>query len=68
MKIYLVRHGQSESNVIGRFNYIDEDINYNWKDTLKLVLFLWDLIKQILFLLLVLFAFFSNIWYNMLTI
>lgn len=27
MKIYLVRHGQCESNVIGRFNYIDEDIN-----------------------------------------
>ena len=27
MKIYLVRHGQCESNVIGRCNLIDEDIN-----------------------------------------
>ena len=27
MKIYLVRHGQCESNVIGRYNFIDEDIN-----------------------------------------
>ena len=27
MKIYLVRHGQCESNVIGRYNLIDEDIN-----------------------------------------
>ena len=29
MKIYLVRHGQCESNVIGRYNFIDEDINEN---------------------------------------
>jgi len=27
MKIYLVRHGQCESNVIGRYNFKDEDIN-----------------------------------------
>ena len=27
MKIYLVRHGQCESNVIGRYNFVDEDIN-----------------------------------------
>ena len=27
MKIYLVRHGQCESNVIGRYNFIDEDLN-----------------------------------------
>ena len=27
MKIYLVRHGQCESNVIGRYNLSDEDIN-----------------------------------------
>ncbi len=27
MKIYLVRHGQCESNVIGRYSLIDEDIN-----------------------------------------
>ena len=27
MKIYLVRHGQCDSNVIGRFNFVDEDIN-----------------------------------------
>lgn len=27
MKIYLVRHGQCESNVIGRYNFINEDIN-----------------------------------------
>ena len=27
MKIYLVRHGQCDSNVIGRYNYINEDIN-----------------------------------------
>lgn len=27
MKIYLVRHGQCESNVIGRFNFVNEDIN-----------------------------------------
>lgn len=27
MKIYLVRHGQCESNIIGRYNFIDEDIN-----------------------------------------
>lgn len=27
MKIYLVRHGQCDSNVIGRYNFIDEDIN-----------------------------------------
>ena len=27
MKIYLVRHGQCESNVIGRYNFTDEDIN-----------------------------------------
>ena len=27
MKIYLVRHGQCESNAIGRYNLIDEDIN-----------------------------------------
>ena len=27
MKIYLVRHGQCESNVKGRYNYVDEDIN-----------------------------------------
>ena len=29
MKIYLVRHGECESNVVGRYNYIDEDINEN---------------------------------------
>lgn len=27
MKIYLVRHGQCDSNVIGRYNFINEDIN-----------------------------------------
>ena len=27
MKVYLVRHGQCESNVIGRYNFVDEDIN-----------------------------------------
>ncbi len=27
MKVYLVRHGQCESNVIGRYNFLDEDIN-----------------------------------------
>lgn len=27
MKVYLVRHGQCDSNVIGRYNFIDEDIN-----------------------------------------
>ena len=27
MKIYLVRHGQCDSNVIGRFNFVNEDIN-----------------------------------------
>ncbi len=27
MKLYLVRHGQCESNVIGRYNFVDEDIN-----------------------------------------
>ena len=27
MKIYLVRHGQCESNVIGRYNFVNEDIN-----------------------------------------
>ena len=27
MKIYLVRHGQSESNVMGRYNYVNEDLN-----------------------------------------
>ena len=27
MKLYLIRHGQCESNVIGRFNYVNEDIN-----------------------------------------
>ena len=27
MKIYLVRHGQCDSNVIGRYNFLDEDIN-----------------------------------------
>ena len=27
MKVYLVRHGQCESNVIGRYNYVNEDIN-----------------------------------------
>ena len=27
MKIYLVRHGQCESNVVGRYNFVDEDIN-----------------------------------------
>lgn len=27
MKIYLVRHGQCDSNVIGRYNFVDEDIN-----------------------------------------
>ena len=27
MKIYLVRHGQCDSNVIGRYNLIDEDID-----------------------------------------
>ena len=27
MKLYLVRHWQCESNVIGRYNFIDEDIN-----------------------------------------
>ena len=29
MKLYLVRHGQCESNVIGRYNFVDEDINEN---------------------------------------
>ena len=29
MKIYLVRHGQCESNIIGRYNFVDEDINEN---------------------------------------
>ena len=24
MKIYLVRHGQCDSNVVGRYNFIDE--------------------------------------------
>ena len=27
MKIYLVRHGQCDSNVIGRYNFLDEDKN-----------------------------------------
>ena len=27
MKIYLIRHGQCDSNVIGRYNFFDEDIN-----------------------------------------
>lgn len=27
MVIYLVRHGQCDSNVIGRYNFINEDIN-----------------------------------------
>lgn len=27
MKIYLVRHGQCESNVVGRYNFVNEDIN-----------------------------------------
>ncbi len=27
MKIYLVRHGQCESNVLGRYNFVNEDIN-----------------------------------------
>ena len=27
MKIYLVRHGQCDSNVIGRYNFVDEDLN-----------------------------------------
>jgi len=27
MKIYLVIHGQCESNVIGKYNFVDEDIN-----------------------------------------
>lgn len=27
MKVYLVRHGQCDSNVIERYNFIDEDIN-----------------------------------------
>ncbi|MBR3280279.1 MAG: histidine phosphatase family protein, partial [Clostridia bacterium] len=27
MKVYLVRHGQCESNVIGRYNFVNEDIN-----------------------------------------
>ena len=27
MKIDLVRHGQCESNVIARYNFVDEDIN-----------------------------------------
>ena len=27
MKIYLVRHGQSDSNIIGRYNFTYEDIN-----------------------------------------
>ena len=29
MKIYLTRHGQCDSNVIGRYNFVDEDINDN---------------------------------------
>lgn len=29
MKLYLVRHGQCDSNVIGRYNFVDEDINEN---------------------------------------
>ena len=29
MKIYLVRHGECESNVIGRYNFINEDLNEN---------------------------------------
>ena len=29
MKIYLVRHGQCESDVIGRYNFVNEDINEN---------------------------------------
>lgn len=29
MKIYLIRHGQCESNVIGRYNFVNEDINEN---------------------------------------
>ena len=27
MKIYLVRHGQCDSNVVGRYNFVNEDIN-----------------------------------------
>lgn len=27
MKIYIVRHGQTDSNVIGIYNYVSEDIN-----------------------------------------
>ena len=27
MKIYLVRHGQCESNVMGRYNFVNEDMN-----------------------------------------
>lgn len=29
MRIYLVRHGQCDSNLLGRYNFIDEDINEN---------------------------------------
>ena len=36
MKIYLVRHEQCESNVIGRYNFVDEDINETEKKTLIL--------------------------------
>ena len=27
MKIFLIRHGQCESNVVGRYNFVNEDIN-----------------------------------------
>jgi broad specificity phosphatase PhoE len=31
MKIYLVRHGECESNIKNIYNYKDEDINENVK-------------------------------------
>ena len=44
MKIYLVRHGQCDSNVIGRYNFIDEDIN---ETGIKQAKDLQDKIKEI---------------------
>ena len=29
MKVYIVRHGQTDSNLAGVYNYLNEDINEN---------------------------------------